>query len=162
VDVLFFQDLTTNIHKFKVIGNRISTLIEVLKIQEDRGRKTRLKDFENLLYLIKEFLPDYEFPEITDEQVQRLDKRLKVNSPSNKQKLKALQEFCPELMDKLSKCSKEEQKDVIHLITGVNKEDSYKLLFTADKRQINEFTIDIDGIDFETLKNKLKNTHLSK
>jgi hypothetical protein len=90
------------------------------------------------------------------------DRRKNEKAPTNNVRLKALTEFCPELISKLLNCSKDERKDVIHLITGVNREDSYKLLFTEYKRQINEFTIDVDGIDFEKLKNKLKNIYLSK
>jgi hypothetical protein len=100
------------------------------------------------------------FSENTSELLSGKHKRTK--GLTNHVKLKSIEEFCPELIQRLHNCNKEEKKDVIHLITGVNRDDSYKLLFTSDKRQINETSIDIDGIDFETLKNKLKNTHLSK
>jgi hypothetical protein len=100
--------------------------------------------------------------QIESEKMKLLDDRISKKIPSTKSRLKSLETFCPELIQRLQNCTKNDKKDIIHLITGVNREDSYKLLFTAQKSQINEISIDIDGIDFETLKNKLKNTHLSK
>lgn len=162
MDILFYHNTDINIHKFKVIGNRIAPLIEALRIQDAKGKWTRKEDFEYLFNLIKYYLPDYEFPEVTNEQIQKLDGRLSQKQPTNKQRLKALSEFCPDFIKTLHKLSNDEKKDIIHLITGVNRDDSYKFIFTADKRILNETKMDFDQIDFEDLKTKLKNTETNK
>jgi len=88
----------------------------------------------------------------------KLDKRISRKAPTNNEKLKALNEFCPELIKRIDKLSKKEQGQVIHLITGVNPTDAYKKIKTQDFREIQNTIINNDDIDFDELKNKLKNT----
>lgn len=59
----------------------------------------------------------------------KTDVRRSINVPTNKERIQALKKFCPELWKKLANSNKEIQKQVIHVITGVNLEDSYKLSF---------------------------------
>jgi len=67
-----------------------------------------------------------------------LDKRKSEKAPSNVLRIKALKEFCPELWNRLSKSQhKETQKEIIHLITGVNKTDAYKYSFGDRQSQPN-------------------------
>jgi hypothetical protein len=86
-------------------------------------------------------------------QFEPIDKRISQKAPPNAARIKALKEFCPELWDKLARCqNKETQQNVIHLITAVNVEDSYKLSFGS--RQSDRENRSIDGI--EELKKRLE------
>lgn len=123
------------------------------------------KDAQRFIHALKTFfVPDLhiKYPLSKEESIIRKqsDKRISLKAPTNKEKLKSLCEFCPELITLLNKSTltKHEKGQVIYLITGVNKEDAYKNVFTSDKRTLDETTIKNDEIDFEYLKTKLKNT----
>jgi hypothetical protein len=160
LDSLLYVDFDANIHRLKVIGNRLLPLIEVLKIRELDGVKTRIEDFLLIMDVIKGYLPDYDFKDVSFDDIKKLDKRKRLKPLTNNEKLIALCEFCPELITLLnkSKLTKDEKGQVIYLITDVNKEDAYKKVFTADNRTLDKTTITNKEIDFEDLKNKLKNT----
>jgi hypothetical protein len=68
--------------------------------------------------------------------ISNIKKSKSIKEPTNKDKCKALLELCPELIKKLHSHNKETKENIIHLITGVNKTDSYKFIFTADRKEI--------------------------
>jgi hypothetical protein len=120
----------------------------------------------SFLYLLKKyFVPDLEIefennfnlykPLFEDTKI---DKRKTAKPITNNEKLKALTEFCPELIKRLHKLKVKEQKIVLNLITGVNKDDAYKKVITTHKRVIINTTFKNDEIDIEDLKNKLNIT----
>jgi len=78
---------------------------------------------------------DIEFPKTaTNDQPQ--DTRRSNKAPTNKTRIQALKILCPELWKQLANSSKETQKQVIHHITGVNLEDSYKLSFGSRQSEL--------------------------
>lgn len=87
---------------------------------------------------------DIDIEEIND-QVSKKDTRRSGKEPTNTERIKALKEFCPELWFKLSNSNKETQKKIIHLITAVNIEDSYKFSFGHRQKEMNSRTI--EGVD---------------
>jgi hypothetical protein len=94
-----------------------------------------------LVSLLSDYCPGLHVDNLlTNEEIEsnNLDKRLMKNAPTNKDKIKALKELCPELMKRLTNEDKETQQTVIHLITGVNKEDSYKYSFGSRWREADE------------------------
>lgn len=175
----FFSDIKTNQEIIKVICSRIESSrffedyltteinVSLLKNKVDMNFLLGyyLKKAQYLIQTFKDyFVPDLhiKYPLSKEESIIRKqsDKRISLKAPTNKEKLKSLCEFCPELITLLNKSTltKHEKGQVIYLITGVNKEDAYKNVFTSDKRTLDETTIKNDEIDFEHLKNKLKNT----
>jgi hypothetical protein len=176
-DECFFSDIKTNQEIIKVICTRIESsiffedsLIENLehdflknKVDWDYLLGYYLKKAQYLIQTFKDyFVPDLHirYPLSKEESIIRKqsDKRKNIYSPTNNEKLKSLCVFCPELISKLHKLSKKDKQEIIFLITGVNKADAYKNVFTSKKRILDETTIKNDEIDFEDLKNKLKNT----
>lgn len=106
----------------------------------------------------KEIIQKNETNETSKDEVERfetltIDNRISKKAPTNQEKIYALKLFCPELWEKLQKIQdKEIQQNIIHLITGVNLEDSYKLSFGSRQK----FT-KIDKIALiEEWNNKLK------
>jgi len=82
---------------------------------------------------------------IRTQQIEAIqDNRKSAKAPTNLDKIKALKELCPELMKRLTNQDKETQQTVIHLITGVNKEDSYKYSFGSRWREADER--DVEGL----------------
>jgi hypothetical protein len=171
------KDLMEDINFNLFNGDKIKEQkIEVEKIVEIRSLSSRLSIWGYLFYNFVEFLNNinelycnkYQISFYIEDiyEVINSDSDIKyfglknltnvkksknqAKEPTNKEKLKALTVFCPELIQKLHRFTKEEKEDVIHLITGVNKVDSYKLLFTSKKREI-------DSLRNDTIEN-LKNT----
>jgi hypothetical protein len=87
---------------------------------------------------------DFELDEKND-TVTKKDTRRSGKEPTNTERIKALKEFCPELWFKLSHSTKETQKKIIHLITAVNIEDSYKFSFGHRQKEMNSKII--EGVD---------------
>jgi hypothetical protein len=110
----------------------------------------------------KKFLPNYEFKNslasYIDYKQKKIDNRISQYAPTNNERLKALSIFCPELIKRLHNLTRKDKEIVLNLITGVNKDDAYKKVFTADKKILNETIIKNDEIDIEDLKNKLNKT----
>jgi hypothetical protein len=106
--------------------------------------------------VIKSYLPDYEFKDVSPDEIEKLDKRKSPNRPTNLARLKALDAFCPELIKKLHQFSKNDKMLIVHLITGVDRRTAYDL-FTADRKKIVESELKNYEIEFEDLKDKLKN-----
>lgn len=108
------------------------------------------------------FVPEFQFEnklkpkelsELEEKTETEKDIRRSTKAPTNASRIKALKEFCPELWEKLAKCqNKQTQQNVIHLITGVNIEDSYKLSFGSRQTDMNNRII--EGLDL--LKTELK------
>lgn len=80
--------------------------------------------------------------DLTEKNEILLDKRISSNAPTNRQKIKALKSFCPELINKLSKQDINTQKQIIHLITGANLVDSYKYSFGSRQNLSNNVKIE--------------------
>jgi regulator of extracellular matrix RemA (YlzA/DUF370 family) len=156
LDTIIYHAFDVNIHKLKVIGNRLLPLIEVMKKRELEGEKTRIEDFLTVMDVIKSYLPDYEFKDVSPDEIEKLDKRKSPNAPTNSARLKALDAFCPDLIKKLHQFSKNDKMLIVHLITGADKRTAY-YLFTADRKKIVESEIKNYAIEFEDLKDKLKN-----
>lgn len=106
----------------------------------------------NLSFRSNRFEPGENIFDLNDksEIPQVIDKRNSQKAPTNPARIKALKEYCPELWNKLSKVqSKEVQQNVIHAITGANKEDSYKFSFGSRSKQLDKIEI----ADFVSLEN---------
>lgn len=89
---------------------------------------------------------------IRTQQIEAIqDNRKSAKAPANLDKIKALKEFCPGLMKKLQGVEVETQKEIIHLITGVNKVDSYKYSFGPRNKETNNREIN----NLEDLLNKI-------
>jgi hypothetical protein len=157
----FFNNLETNIHKIKIIVERINLSIKIIEkvFHEKEFFIPHTLQLKNLFFMLKSYIPEYKPKEYTEEFIEsKIDKRISPKTPTANERLKALKEFCPELITKLHKRTRKEQEQIIHLITGVNKTDAYKKIMTADSKELDNTTIKNDEIDFEGLKNKLKNT----
>lgn len=173
-DEIVFKDYSVNIEKIKLIVTRfdrnvnnyyghedwIEDITDVdfeMKLKFYEGTKSHIKLLLNSMNI---YCPEYKFEnQLTQQELKELkesveveisDKRISQKAPTNPARIKALKEYCPELWSKLIKSqSKEVQQNVIHAITGVNKEDSYKLSFghrqkELDKAIVNEFENLID------------------
>ena len=164
LDQEYFLNPDINTAKFKLIiaclEDRIDLLIEA---NPQLGVNSVKKFIINLLKSIVFHLARYnriafqskyssvEFE--IKEHTTPLDKRISEKAPSNVLRIKALKEFCPELWDRLSKSQhKETQKEIIHLITGVNKTDAYKYSFGDRQKQPNS----LNAPELSSLLNKLK------
>lgn len=165
----FYNNLSINQYKLTVILEKLNYSIHGLNFFKEKYDENREINFNPLCYYdmvklfdtLKIYTLNHEYKTYTNEVLeQRLkpDNRISKYAPTNNERLKALTEFCPELINRLHKLSKDEQKQVIHLITGVNKDDAYKKVMTANKREIEDTIIKNDEIDIEDLKNKLNNT----
>jgi hypothetical protein len=176
-DDIVFNDYSMNIEKIKLLVTRFDRNVNNYYGHEDWIEDITDVDFEmnlkfyegtksHLILLLNSmniYCPDYQFDnQLTQEELKELkeeseveiiDKRISQKAPPNAARIKALKEFCPELWDKLSKSqNKEVQQNVIHLITAVNIEDSYKLSFGS--RQSDRENRSIEGL--EELKKKLE------
>jgi hypothetical protein len=108
-----------------------------------------------LVALLSDYCPGLHVDNLlTNEEIEsnNLDKRLIKNAPTNKAKVKALKEFSPELFSRLASETKETQELIVHLITGVNKVDSYKYSFGSRWKEADEIRIE----NLKNLKEKLK------
>lgn len=179
-DELFFEDYDRNTKILSSTFYLIEQLFDDLNSlkQEDLSQS---EDVDSMMKLLVEgiliyislfvfrfirFIPEYklinEHSELEkyykeyNEQIK--DKRKTAKPITNNEKLKALTEFCPELIKRLHNLKKYEQEQVIHLITGVNKVDAYKKVMTAEKKEIENTTFKNHEIDIEDLKNKLNIT----
>lgn len=95
------------------------------------------------LNLKTEVIFDYEteFPPNRKESIKE-DSRRSEKVPTNIERIYALKRFCPELWKKLANTNKETQKQVVHHITGVNLEDSYKLSFGNRQKDLKNEKVD--------------------
>lgn len=175
-DEIVFNNYSVNIEKIKLLLTRLDRnvndfyrheqwMIEKMfdDLEEKKERYERTKSsLILLLNVINIYCQDYKFDnQLTQEELKSLkeeseiniiDKRFSEKAPTNAAKIKALMDFCPELWSKLSKSqSKEVQQNVIHAITGVNKEDSYKLSFGHRQSELAKVTVN----DFENVFSKL-------
>jgi hypothetical protein len=125
--------------------------------------KSDLLDECNLLINhLGHFVPEFHFEnklkpkelnELEEKTENEKDTRRSAKAPTNASRIKALKELCPDLWSKLVKSqSKEVRQNVIHAITGVNKEDSYKYSFGSRQSEMNNRII--EGLDL--LKTELK------
>jgi hypothetical protein len=163
----FFSDIIINKEKIKVLIKWFESVLDYLDRNnvQSFNRYGVSKAIKSVIYFFSVLVPDYKTI-LTAEEISKIslsnrkkDKRLSEYAPNNNERLKALNEFCPELIKKMHGLDKETKKQIVNLITGVNKEDAYKNLFTANAKKIlNETIIQNDEIDIEDLKNKLKNT----
>lgn len=185
LDEIYFENITVNKEIIKIINFNIHLELKNLEFDpeteikySDNFDREQLAEYYsyrycyeaiNFLYNLKNyFVPELEIEyknkmsifsiQEQEELLKTKDERLSKHRPSNNERLKSLKEFCPELTTKLLDLSKEEKGQIIHLITGVNKDDAYKKVFTADSRVLSDTSIRNDEIDFEDLKNKLNNT----
>lgn len=176
-DEIVFNDYPVNIEKIKVLVTRFDRNVNNYYGHEDWIEDITDVDFElklkfyegtksHLILLLNSmniYCPDYEFKnQLTQEElkelkeeseVEKIDKRISQKAPTSASRIKALKELCPDIWDKLTKSqSKEVQQNVIHAITGVNKEDSYKLSFGHRQKELNSIQVD----QFKELKEQLK------
>lgn len=185
MDECFFSDIKTNKELITIICSRIESfsyfndylidgkLNDGLDIVEYSNHEKCDPNFlmtyfvRDAQFLIRDF-KEYYIPELQikyplKDEIKihpRPDNRISAKGPTNNEKLKALKEFCPELIAKLHNpnLNKNEQGQIIYLITGVNKTDAYKKIITSDSKALDNTIIKNDEIDFENLKNKLNNT----
>jgi hypothetical protein len=157
-----------------IIENEIDDLYEYNQVIEiDKIHDSIKEEFDEykthinqecilLINHLGHYVPEFDFTnkldrkelnELANKTDNQLDKRKSPKAPPNAARIKALKEFCPELWQKLTKSqSKEIQQKVIHLITGVNFEDSYKLSFGSRQPEVENRNV--DGL--EELKKKLE------
>lgn len=149
----FFGNVGDRASKLKTALLRFAQTIKMVTLYSEKSKEEnpelapysamQMETVDGIKWLVNvldTYAPDFQNEnKLTDKEIrqgipEKLDKRrTQAKPPTNYDRLMALQEFCPELIKKLLSSGKEVQKDVVHLITGVNKEDSYKLLFTTRK-----------------------------
>lgn len=146
----------------KTIMQRLKRLLDEPKEDEHLNEEFNLSERDIQMFnlnlkavimhfsdLCPEFIHGVEFTSNDKKELEQMKKQeLRAKAPSNGQRLKALTVFCPELIDKLLNSNKEIQSEIGYLITGVNKTDAYKFLFTADRRTL-------EGVDSKDI-NKAK------
>lgn len=109
-------------------------------------------ELKQLMISLAEFCPemklDFKLSTKEEEMMQKIitDEYAHSKQPNRFQKLYAIQQFCPELITKLLRTDKETQGKVLYLITGANKDDCYKTLFTAKVSNLKG--IDKSDVDF--------------
>lgn len=185
LDLCFFSDVNKNTQLIKIICKRIESFpyfnrytdleIDTYLFRGDKEILNKPFDISLIMnYYIRTsqklilsfknfFVPELLINHPLKHEVkiqQKSDNRKSIYAPTNNERLKALKEFCPEFIDKLHKSNlnKNEQGQIINLITGVNKTDAYKKIITSDSKVLDNTIIKNDEIDFENLKSKLNNT----
>ena len=166
LDDIFFRNILVNKEKIKFLIQFFEESISSL-IQQNEDTKIVSNELNYVDFVIKNLkaitnhlskynseiilkwkLSDDELNSLTNS---KLDGRVSLKAPTNIERIKALKEFCPELWEKLSKSqSKEIQQNIIHFITGVNKEDSYKFSFGTRQKALENVEI----TNLNELKNK--------
>jgi len=151
-DAHYFENTADNSVKFKTIISRLSWnmkafLLMNAELEYDTSYYkpfTQLRTevyycLRSLVDVLNHFVPDFKSDyELSNDELESLfpkekDKRKnQEKAPTSAERIMALLTLCPELEKKLVKNSKETKQRVIHLITGVNEEDSYKLAFGSD------------------------------
>ncbi len=150
LDSVYFANPTVNIEKTKFIVTNLEEIIDsCTKMLSGHDRKFANHVVSNLKAL-NYHLWKYNRAEIPfkyekdkaklDEALKNAqDARISEKAPPNPARIKALKYLAPELWDKLQKIQdKSIQQDVINLITGVNKVDSYKFSFGPRQKQAEE------------------------
>jgi hypothetical protein len=142
----------------EVYPSTIEERLPLKQRQHNRKIALRWRRESNLIYLINQmamYCPELEFNSKSDTNFRnkrsedesdeviikegRDNRRTNSKAPTNQERIKALKYLAPELWDKLQKIQdKSTQQDVIHLITGVNKVDSYKYSFGDRQKQVEE------------------------
>ena len=167
-DEFYFSNIATIKEKIKVILSRFDyktqELLEAQLFEENQSNNEdeihSLDRTDDMLYyyymLLRNFMHyvpelilktevifDYEteFPPNKKESIKE-DSRRSEKAPSNFERIYALKRFCPELWKKLAIANKETQKQVIHHLTGVNLEDSYKLSFGNRQKDLKNEKVD--------------------
>lgn len=160
----FFSNIIENREKIKVLLNYFKSTIDYLNQEYEGNEKVKIviSIIKSVIFFFSRLVPDIETP-LSKDEVQRFekehrDKRFRKVVPTINEKLKALTELCPEFIKRLHKLDKEEQKQAISLITGVNKVDAYKKVMTKDIRELEATEIKYDGINLQSLKIKLNKT----
>lgn len=174
-DEIVFNDYSVNIEKIKLLVTRFDRNVNNYYGHEDWIEDITDVDFDKklkfyegtkshlilLLNSMNIYCPEYKFDnQLTQEELKELkeeseveitDKRISQKAPTNSARIKALKEYCPELWNRLAKSqSKEVQQNVIYAITGVNKEDSYKLSFGHRQKELEKVVVN----EFENLISK--------
>jgi hypothetical protein len=162
LDDSFFNNIAVNKEKIKFMipffEKHIDQLIK--KREKIEGGSEIFEITENIIrnlnglthYLCK-YTPDVKLKlTLSDDELDAMsnvkpDGRASLKAPTSVERIKALKEFCPELWSKLSRLNKENQQQIIHLITAVNLEDSYKYSFGNRQNQIKSKVIK----NFDTL-----------
>jgi hypothetical protein len=167
-DEFYFSNIETIKEKIKVILSRFDYKTQELleaqlfdKNQSDNEDEMRSLDrtddmlyyyymlLRNLMHYVPELklktevIFDYEteFPPNRKELIKE-DSRRSEKVPTNFERIYALKRFCPELWKKLADANKETQKQVIHHVTGVNLEDSYKMSFGNRQKELKSEKVD--------------------
>jgi hypothetical protein len=163
-DEYYFSNPENLKEKIKLIVSRfdyktqelIDDLLFVENLTDDESKLKALNRVDDVLYyyfgilrFFMHFVPelnlktevifdrDSEHPQITTKDRSQ-DTRRSEKAPTNNIRIQSLKILCPELWKKLANSSKETQKQVIHHITGVNLEDSYKLSFGSRQTDLPE------------------------
>jgi hypothetical protein len=147
LDKEYFSNTVVNGEKLKLITACLEDKVDFFYKEhhdlDDKGiKKTIVNNIKAIVFYLCRYNRDsikskFSAIEFEIKELEApLDKRVSDKAPSNVLRIKALKEFCPELWDRLSKSqSKELQKEVVHLITGVNKTDAYKYSFGDRQKQ---------------------------
>jgi len=169
LDVEFYKSAHQNTFKIRTILSRFTSSLRVLthdSFLEGHKSESFLNHLNDTIDLIKwlqnelnHFVPEVklELPLTEEEKVRNYSKNIdnrksQDKEPTNDQKFIALKEFCPELMYKLQKSNVKTKSEVVHFITGANKTDCYKTLFTGKELQY-----DLEIVEqIEELKKKLE------
>lgn len=162
LDDTFFNNIAVNKEKIKFMipffEKHIDQIIKKReKIEEESDvfviTKRIIQNLNGLMYYLCKYTPDVKLKFIpSDDELDAMsnikpDGRASLKAPTSVEKIKALKEFCPELWSKLSRLNKKDQQQIIHLITAVNLEDSYKYSFGNRQNQIKSKVIK----NFDTL-----------
>jgi len=149
LDIQYFENYEVNSEKIKFICNCFDSKINYLNLGIDETddhctRRSTANALKGVIHYLCLYNPGiYEAKNsISMEALEAIqspinDNRISEKAPKNLDKIKALKHFAPELWEKLQRSqNKTIQQDVIHLITGVNKEDSYKYSFGDRQKQM--------------------------
>jgi hypothetical protein len=162
LDDTFFNNIAVNKEKIKFMIPFFEKHIEQLtkkreKIEEGSEifeiSENIIRNLNGLTHYLCKYTPDVKLKlKLSDDELDAMsnikpDGRVSTKAPTSLERIKALKEFCPELWSKLSRLNKDNQKQIIHLITAVNLEDSYKYSFGDRQHQIKSKVIK----NFDTL-----------
>tara|TARA_R110002167_G_scaffold354286_2_gene567878 strand:+ start:567 stop:1301 length:735 start_codon:yes stop_codon:yes gene_type:complete len=151
----FYKDTEANTNRFKMLisrlTNSLNTNIDQNETIEDEWLERTTDDIKQMILILHKYVPDFKLDDqlkdlnlidLTKKNIQsEPDQRFSVKAPTNKEKIKALKMYCPELFNILIQNGKPIQQNVIRQITGVNLEDSYKYSFGSNQHELDKHEV---------------------
>lgn len=150
LDKAYFSNPSINGEKLKLIVTNFEDIIDdaLGRVDEHKRQLAKwiIRHLQGVAYCLSKYnrreIPfKYKEVEVEIQKAieEKVDTRVSTKAPTNQERIKALKYLAPELWEKLQKQqSKPLQQDVIHLITGVNRVDSYKYSFGDRQKQAEE------------------------